>query len=60
MLVGRERFDRDAGMGGGFFGDDFGDFFLKASCCGAVAALGLRGRGFCIYELIAFSVEVST
>ena len=27
MLVGRERFDRDAGMGRGFFGDDFGDFF---------------------------------
>jgi len=27
MLVGRERFDRDAGMGRGFFGDDLGDFF---------------------------------
>ncbi len=27
MLVGRERFDRDAGMGRGFFGDDFSDFY---------------------------------
>jgi hypothetical protein len=27
MLVGRERFDRNGGMGRGFFGDDFGDFF---------------------------------
>ena len=46
MLVGGERFDRDAGMGCGFFGDDFGDFFLKASCSAADAAFGLRGRGF--------------
>jgi len=46
MLVGRERLDRDAGMGRGFFGDDFGDFFLKSSCSAAVAAFGLRGRGF--------------
>ncbi len=27
MLVGGERFDRDAGMGRGFLGDDLGDFF---------------------------------
>ena len=46
MLVGRERFDRDARMGRGFLGDDFGAFFLKASCSAALAAFGLRGRGF--------------
>ena len=57
MLVGRERFDRDAGMGRGFFGDDFGDFFLKASCSAALAAFGLRGRGFWIDQPTAFSAS---
>ena len=30
MLVGRERFDRDAGMSRGFLGDDLGDFYGMA------------------------------
>ena len=57
VFVGRERFDRDAGMGLGFFGDDLGDFFLKASCSAALAAFGLRGRGFWIDQPIAFSAS---
>ena len=38
-LVGREDLDRRAGMARRFLGDDFGEFFLKASCSSGVAGL---------------------
>ena len=46
VFVGREGFDGEAGMDFGFLGDDLGDFFLNPSCSSALAALGLRGRGW--------------
>jgi hypothetical protein len=52
VLVGREGLDRRVGMARRFLGDDFGEF-LKASCSSAVAAFGLRGRGFWIDQPIA-------
>ncbi len=57
MFVGCERFGRDARMGFGFFGDDLGDFFLKASRSSALAAFGLRGRGFWIDQRIVCNVS---
>jgi len=57
MFVGREHFDGDAWMRLGFFGDDLGDFFLKPSCSSALAAFGLRGRGFWIDQPIAFKAS---
>jgi len=53
VLVGRERLDRRAGVARRFPRDDFGHFFLNASCSATVAALGLRGRGFWIDQPIA-------
>src|SRR5436305_8127739 len=57
MFVGRERLDWDARMRLGFVGDNLGDFFLKASCSSALAAFGLRGRGFWIDQPIAFKAS---
>jgi hypothetical protein len=57
VLVGRESLDRRIGVERGLLGDDFGDFFLNASCSAGVAAFGLRGRGFWIDQLIARSAS---
>src|SRR5437660_4754461 len=57
VFVRREGFDGNAGVGLRLFGDDIGEFFLKASCCASVAAFGLRGRGFWIDQPIAFKAS---
>jgi hypothetical protein len=57
VFIGRERFDGDARMGFGFFGDNLGDFFLNRSCSASVAAFGLRGRGFWIDQPRAFNAS---
>ena len=57
MFVGREGFDGEARMGLPLLGDDLGDFFLNVSCSSALAALGLRGRGFWIDQPIALSAS---
>lgn len=53
VLVGGKDLDRPLRMSRGFFGDDLGQLFLKASLSSGVAEAGFLGRGRCKVQPIA-------